>query len=678
MGIFASLKAKLRLTIGTKLISLIALLLLVSLTSLVWLSTRMFIEDNTALIQNTNADTAASFSARMREFFEGTNERMRFLGMLLLHPESKADINATLQKEVFSKDKDFLVLYVYKHETANSNTVAARAISPEMTSINDPNGEATINLIEQDKNLSLNLVAKGEVQVSAVRLNDGSPAIALAIPFIRAGQTNSPNAAIFSHSLLGVIKQTKILKVFGETDVVTAFMADARGKLLAHPDANRVLTGESVSQLEIVKVMLEGKFNNGQTRYFDPQTNEWKLGAFRLVGFGGLGVVAEVPEAKAFEAAKQVERRAAMIAIIILSLSFLAGYLYSGTITWPIKQLVLAAKKISSGNFAINLKPKTRDELATLSLAFNDMAKGLEERDKVKETFNKFHNKEIAEKLLSGEVKLGGERKEAVVFFSDVRGFTAMSESMQPEDVVEMLNEYMTEMVSIIRSHHGIVDKYVGDAIMALWGVPIGGVDDVYNAVMASLMMRKSLAALNEVRLSRGQNPLKIGMGVNIGPVIAGNIGSTEKMEYTVIGDTVNLASRIESMTKTYGTDLLVSEELYKKVQNRFVFETCKTSKVKGKSQAVVVYKIRGYLKEDGTPEIIETPYSSYQAEHCDKVKSEDASEQQRGEESKLLLVSGEKTDISLVIPPPFSPKLSNTSPPPPPKLVPPPFKKAS
>ena len=101
------------------------------------------------------------------------------------------------------------------------------------------------------------------------------------------------------------------------------------------------------------------------------------------------------------------------------------------------------------------------------------MARGLEERDRVKETFNKFHNKEIAEKLLSGEVKLGGERKEATIFFSDVRGFTAMSETMEPEQVVEMLNEYMTRMVAIVRTHHGIVDKYVGDAIMALWGVPI-------------------------------------------------------------------------------------------------------------------------------------------------------------------------------------------------------------
>jgi len=283
-----------------------------------------------------------------------------------------------------------------------------------------------------------------------------------------------------------------------------------------------------------------------------------------------------------------------------------------------------AARRISHGDFKVALKPKGRDEVAELSVTVNEMAKGLEERDRVKETFNKFHNKEIAEKLLSGEVKLGGERKEATIFFSDVRGFTGMSETMEPEQVVEMLNEYMTRMVAIIRAHGGIVDKYVGDAIMALWGVPIGKPDDTVNAVRACLAMRAELAKLNELRISRGQHALKIGMGLNTGPVIAGNIGSTEKMEYTVIGDSVNLASRMESMTKEYGTDLLIPQAILDRVKGQFVFEKCKSAKVKGKSQEIEIYKVTGYRDEAGREVLVETPYSSYAAEKSDKVVHDD------------------------------------------------------
>src|SRR5262249_4448809 len=133
----------------------------------------------------------------------------------------------------------------------------------------------------------------------------------------------------------------------------------------------------------------------------------------------------------------------------------------------------------------------------------------------------------------------------------------------------------------------GVVDKYVGDAIMALWGVPIGSANDAINAVQACLEMRMELAHLNAVRIQRGQQVLRMGMGLNCGEVIAGNIGSNEKMEYTVIGDTVNLGSRIESMTKEFGTDLLISQSVGERLGGRYVLEVAGNAIVKGKSAAI-------------------------------------------------------------------------------------------
>lgn len=603
--------SRIRLTIGTKLVSLVALLLMASVISLVWLSTRMFTEDNVALIQQMNADTAASLSFQVRELFENTVEKMRVLGTILTQDSGDSQSRNRIVREFFSKDSDFLFLGVHQHKKEDgSATVQYRASSPEIAAQNDPNGDKILSSVAADKNFSLAQVARGEVQISPIKLADGSPAVVIAIPFIQV----SPDQ--FSHTLIACVRQSRFVKAFTESDVITSFMVDRYGRLLAHPDATRVTAGENVSHLGIVKQLLEGKFNNGQTRYID---GEAKLGAFRVVGFGGLGVIAEVPEAKAFEAAARVKARAIWLALTILCVSFFVGYMYSSTITWPIKLLMGAAERIAKGDFKINLRPRGNDEIAHLSLTFNEMAKGLEERDKVKETFNKFHNKEIAEKLLSGEVKLGGERREAVIFFSDVRGFTGMSETMEPEQVVEMLNEYMTRMVAIIRTHSGIVDKYVGDAIMALWGIPLGNPDDVFNAVGACLAMREDLAKLNELRMSRGQPVLKIGMGLNMGSVIAGNIGSNEKMEYTVIGDSVNLASRIESMTKEYGSDLLVSQTVYERVRDQFIFEQCKSVRVKGKTNAIEIYKVRGFYDENGQEVIVETPYSSYESERSDK-----------------------------------------------------------
>jgi hypothetical protein len=154
---------------------------------------------------------------------------------------------------------------------------------------------------------------------------------------------------------------------------------------------------------------------------------------------------------------------------------------------------------------------------------------------------------------------------------------------------------------------------------MALWGVPIGGPNDAENAVRACIEMRQALAELNALRLSRGQSELRIGMGLNVGPVIAGNIGSHEKMEYTVIGDSVNLASRMESMTKEYGTDLLVPAAIQERLPGKFIFEKSKSAKVKGKTAPIEVYKVLGYVDESGQPVRVETAYSSYASEKSDK-----------------------------------------------------------
>ncbi len=614
----ANSNKRFRLTIGAKLIALIALLLSSSIAGIAYLSEDMYVANDKANIKSISASTTATKVQQVKDVMGGAAEKISFLGTLLAQDVTPTDVKSQFTKEFFDKDHEFLGIYVEKND-GNMATVTQKAVSPELVNIGDPDGLKLFEQLAADRSFSLGALFTGEPQTSLLKLSDGTWAVALGIPLLQSEADKSK----FTHIAIAFVRQSKIGAPFKDPLAGEIYLVDRRGNVIAHSDPTRV--GENMSGSTVIQQLFSGKQGVQSVEYNDTK-GEQHLASFNFVKFSGtsLGVVSDVPATAAYEAATRIGRRSAYVGLIILFVAFWMGYMYSGTLTQPIKALVVAAQRIASGDFKINLKPKSRDEIAQLSLAFNDMAQGLEERDRVKETFNKFHNKEIAEKLLSGEVKLGGERKEATIFFSDVRGFTAMSETMEPEQVVEMLNEYMTAMVSIVRKHSGIVDKYVGDAIMALWGVPLSKEDDTYHAVRACLEMRQELAKLNELRISRGQHPLKIGMGLNVGPVIAGNIGSVEKMEYTVIGDSVNLASRMESMTKEYGTDLLIPSSIHEKVKDRFVFEKCKSAKVKGKSTAIEIYKVKGYIDADGKEVIIETAYSSYAAEKSDKVVHEE------------------------------------------------------
>jgi adenylate cyclase len=226
------------------------------------------------------------------------------------------------------------------------------------------------------------------------------------------------------------------------------------------------------------------------------------------------------------------------------------------------------------------------------------MGQGLAEKEKIKNTFGKFVDPEIANQILKDEIKLGGEIKNVAIFFSDIRSFTAISEKLQPNEVVEFLNEYMTKMVDCITKTKGIVNKFIGDAIMAIWGAPLSHGNDTENAINASLMMRKALHAYNKNRGGDKKPIIQIGCGINTGPALAGQIGSHDRMEYTVIGDAVNLASRVESLNKPFGTDILITIESYELVKDIFHVAPMQKIKVKGKVEPQQIYAVLGRLDD--------------------------------------------------------------------------------
>ena len=259
----------------------------------------------------------------------------------------------------------------------------------------------------------------------------------------------------------------------------------------------------------------------------------------------------------------EVNKSVIFVSSLLLLIAFAITLALSRLILNPLGKLTKVAERIKNGDYKSRAGIVTADELGLLADSFNDMADSLAEKEFMRDTFGKIVDPEVRDYLMKENFlqggALGGETRKVTVLFCDIRSFTAMSEKMEATEVVSLLNRYFTALGKCIAAHHGIINKYIGDAIMAIFGAPVQSENSAKDAFEAALDMRKALAELNKSFEAEGLPVLRFGIGIHTGPVFAGTIGAENRMEYTVIGDTVNTASRLESLCKTYGTDLLVS-----------------------------------------------------------------------------------------------------------------------
>lgn len=227
-------------------------------------------------------------------------------------------------------------------------------------------------------------------------------------------------------------------------------------------------------------------------------------------------------------------------------------------------------------------------------LAWKYVVEGREKRQ-VKKLFSRYVSKDVYDRLVADPslAALGGARRHMTVLFSDVRGFTAMSEQGSPEEVVAQLNEYFSRMVQVVFAHRGTVDKFVGDMVMALFGAPLDDDDHAEHAVQTALAMARALGELNAGWQAQGRPTLDIGIGINTGDMVAGNIGSDTIMSYTVIGDAVNLGARLESLNKDYGTRIIISEATRSRLKGRYDIYPLGDVVVKGKSKPVAIFEVK-------------------------------------------------------------------------------------
>jgi adenylate cyclase len=289
---------------------------------------------------------------------------------------------------------------------------------------------------------------------------------------------------------------------------------------------------------------------------------------------------------------RSLRRLMALIGIGALSIALGVGVAVAHGVTAPIVTLVAGMREVLKGNLEHRVAVTRHDEIGFLATSFNEMTGGLAERARIRAVIDKVVSPEVAHELLARGLALGGELREVTVLFADLRDSTALGERLTPTALLELLNAFLSRMAGAIEKERGIVDKYVGDEIMAVFGAPLDLPDHAVRAVSSALGMIEALRALNADRAPAA--PLRMGIGIATGTVIAGNVGSSERMNYTVLGDVVNLAARLQGLTKDHDVALLMNEATQAGVQGRFATRDLGTVTVRGRAAPTTLHTIDG------------------------------------------------------------------------------------
>jgi adenylate cyclase len=277
--------------------------------------------------------------------------------------------------------------------------------------------------------------------------------------------------------------------------------------------------------------------------------------------------------------------RIAVIGAAALLSTLVAGIVLAGSITEPVKALVAGMREVLAGNLHHRVRIEREDEVGFLARTFNEMVGGLEERERINDTFGRFVSRDVAEAVLGGRVPLEGERREVTILFQDIRGFTALTERLDPSTLLGLLNEFFTEVVAAVEAEGGVVKQFTGDGVMALFGAPQAYLDHADRAVRAALGIVERLEGLNRQLRLQDLPALAIGVGIHTGEVVAGLIGPDKRVEYGVVGEAVNLASRIESLTKDMQAVVLVSKEIAGRIGPEFLLGRSAVLPVNGSGQ---------------------------------------------------------------------------------------------
>jgi adenylate cyclase len=636
---------RMRFSIGAKLITIISFIVVISLGSITALVSLLVREDLRKTAEANNLDTNRRSVIEADTLLANTLSNSKVLIQTINAIGSASSVQGSAVKETtnffWTENPQIAAVYFVIPAREEQTLINGQFFTSRQIR------ESTVSTYIDSQKAALGRAIRGEIVIQNAAPHFSKAVLAMFFPW----QSRGVGAVFFS------CEELNSNYGFG---VNKSYMINMDGDVLSHVDFSVIKEKTNIKDKEFIKTVLGDSSNNSQQRQklmeadfgaAQSLSNDANLGVLKpvwdevksaslsvadksteflkkynilntkskekktrqyiaytkLSGINAI-VITSIEYSKIFEAIDATTRRNIYLTIAVLSISIIFIWFFSKTISVPIRALAVAARQIEGGKFDLNLHSKARDEIGILTSGFGKMCSALN-------IFGRFTNKDIAIKAMRGEIKPGGLPKHGTVFFSDIREFTAKSENFTrafgaeaSDKIVFWLNEYFTQMVECVEKTSGIVDKFIGDAVMAHWGTAHSAGSprkDAFNCLKAALMMRKALFFMNKERKAGDpSNPsIRIGCGINSGVVTAGQLGSDMRMEYTVIGDPVNLASRIEALTKPLGVDILISEDTWKLIGDKFITEEMPSVSVKGKAKPVRIFAVVNFAGEVKGPQ---------------------------------------------------------------------------
>ncbi len=393
---------------------------------------------------------------------------------------------------------------------------------------------------------------------------------------------------------LQVDELSDVAQVVARNPDVTIFIVyDRNGKVLVDSSQKGLNFSQNTDPFGMSLLRLEQ-----DEEYSEWQEGQLLAGRSVILGNRPIGaVVLGLSTQPLNQKIRTITYQGILLGLITLSIGGMLTVMLANQITTPLRELADVAGRMANGNLSLRVAEKSRDEIGRLANAFNEMATGLQEREWLKDMFGRFVSQDVAEAIRNGQVILEGENRFISVLFCDIREFTDFSGRHSPQEVVRLLNDFLPLVVQAAHKHGGMVNKFGGDSTLIVYGAPYELQDNALKAVLTALEIRIAVRQLNVSLAERGEI-LRVGVGINTGMALAGAVGPMERQEYTVVGNTVNLAARIDGLNKQYPEyDILISSWTYDALgdhRSQFHLISLGSVPIRGRNEPIEIWAVKG------------------------------------------------------------------------------------